>query len=134
MKAVRLDYKRKVVWYGYKSGSRGMRKDYLPVVNLFLRESLDLLGSRVEEVYLHFPEGMMKRGDLGIVMVVEHRGWDEEKLLRELIMRILKDESVLIDLLVVERSKWERWRDLGKPIVGEVEEGELIYLRSEGLR
>jgi len=110
-----------------------MRAHYLSVVDLFLKGSLELLSSRVDEVYLYFPEASFKKGDIGVVLLVDARDWEEEKALRELILDIFRQKNVLIDLIVVERAKWERWRELNKPIVKEVEKGELIYSRTQGI-
>ena len=97
--------------------------DYLGVIR-------EVLGRRLLKVYWWGEEGA--QGAVEVVVLVEHREWEEELAIREEGIRMKEKWGRFLFPLIVDRSKWEHWRRLGKRLVDQVESQALvIYEREE---
>ncbi len=97
--------------------------DYLSVIR-------GVLGLRLLKVYWWGEEGF--QGSYDIVILVEHREWEEELAIREEGIRMKEEWGRFLSPLIVNRSKWEHWRRLGKELVGRVEsQAFLVYERED---
>ncbi len=98
--------------------------DYLAIIR-------EVLGRRLLKVYWWGEEG--SQGPSDMVVLVEHRAWGEELAIREGGIRMKEEWGCFLSPLIVNRSKWEHWRRLGKELVSRVESQAFIIYEREDL-
>ncbi len=104
-----------------------------PSLETFIDMVKEVLGRRLLRVYMCRSYGDVRLVE-DIVVLVEHREWEEELTIRKEAAGFKDSEGFSLSPLVVDQAKWEHWRRLGKKIVGRVEEqGILLYDREKCL-
>jgi len=106
-------------------------KTFHPPLETFIDMLKKVLGRRLLRVYLCRSYGDVSPTE-DIVILVEHREWEEEWAIRKEASDLKDSEGLCVSCLVVDQAKWEHWRRLGKEMVERVEEqGILLYERGE---